>query len=146
VSERIFIRQACPDDYSSIATLLNLCFADEPSSSGAYTEESLSHLQSKGNVLFVLVQSNAIVGFVQVDPSRTGIFKLSVDPARRGKRHGHRLMKAAEDYGSSLGWSEALLGVFETRDDLVTYYQKQGYELTSDKLDVEGAAEGLKSC
>jgi hypothetical protein len=33
------------------------------------------------------------------------------------------------------------LGVFETRDDLVTYYKKQGYALTGHRVKLEGAAE-----
>jgi hypothetical protein len=53
VNERVVIRRACPDDYSSIATLLNLCFADEPSPSGAYTEQTIFDLAGGANALFV---------------------------------------------------------------------------------------------
>jgi hypothetical protein len=51
-------------------------------------------------------------------------------------------MKAAEDHGRTLGWGRMLLGVVETKPELVTYYGKQHYSLTDKTEELEGAPAG----
>jgi GNAT superfamily N-acetyltransferase len=97
---------------------------------------SLSDMAAEGSALFVLVHSDAIAGFVQVDHTREGIFKLSVHESLRGNDYGELLMQAAEAHAKSLGWEEVWLGILKPW--LVDYYGKQDYVLTTRREKMEG--------
>ncbi len=81
-----------------------------------------------------------IVGFVYVDPVRKAAFKLAVNPNFRRMNSGRRLMEAAEAKARTLGWDQLLVGVMDTKESLVAYYNRLGYADTGERKKMEPSA------
>ena len=62
-----------------------------------------------------------------VAPKRGRITELIVSHASRSKGTGSKLLKAMEDYLSSVGCEDILLGVFAYNDNAKKFYEKHGY-------------------
>lgn len=73
-----------------------------------------------------------IVGFVYLDVERKAAFKLAVDPKCRGVDHGKRLMDAVEAKARILNWERLLVGVMDSKQRLIPYYQRLGYAETGE--------------
>lgn len=134
MSTDIAIRAPREGKWGEIANLLRVCFADEVAVGGTPdTPESVAELQRSGNHLLVMEVGGKIIGFVYLDPSREGAFKLALEPALRGKGYGKQLMEAADEKARSLAWKRLLVGVMDTKQSLVSYYQDLGYKDTGER-------------
>jgi GNAT superfamily N-acetyltransferase len=139
LSTDIAIRPPGEAEWTAIANLLRVCFADEgPEVGGTIdTAESVAALQQSGKHLLVMEVGDRIIGFVYLDPKRKGAFRLAVDPGFRGMDYGRQLMEAAEAKARTFGWERLLLGVRDTKQTLVPYYHRLGYADTGERYEME---------
>lgn len=80
-------------------------------------------------------QGGALTGCVQLSAKGDGIFYLgllSVAPAAQAAGLGKRLLQAAETEASRAGGHAIEMTVIRQRPELIAYYQRRGYVLTSE--------------
>jgi len=129
------IRPPRDSEWAEIADLLRVCFADEGPEIGgtAFTTESVAALQKPGSHLRVMEVAGKIIGFVYLDKQLKAASKLAVDPSFQHRGYGKQLMRAAEKKARAIGWTKLLVGVLDTKQELVAYYRSLGYAETGDR-------------
>jgi ribosomal protein S18 acetylase RimI-like enzyme len=70
----------------------------------------------------------AAAGLLVVEDGWAGVFDVVVDPKRRGKGLGRRLMRGLLDTASSIGASKSYLQVMEDNGPALALYESLGYE------------------
>ncbi|WP_066552793.1 GNAT family N-acetyltransferase [Croceicoccus bisphenolivorans] len=88
-------------------------------------------------VIFVARNGDDIVGCVTVSdqpPDVAYVGMLCVDPPFQSSGLGSRLLKTAELLCHNLGVKRARMTVIDTRDSLIAWYLRNGYEPTGERL------------
>jgi GNAT superfamily N-acetyltransferase len=135
------IRTAVEGDIGGIVAVVNAAFQVESEfRSGARTSlAEISDLMQSSTFL-VATQDENVVGAVLVRiTGATGYFgMLSVLPGLQRSGIGRALLEAAEDYCRRHGCVAMTLSTGSVRQELLAYYGKKGYVVTS----IEPAPEG----
>ena len=131
---RSMIRLATLADVEDVVRIVNAAFEVEREfRRGARTSaREIRDLVSRGAVL-VSEDSGRIVGAVEVQvDGDSGYFgMLAVDPVARRGGIGRALVEAAEQRCARAGCTRMTMSTGEDRAELIPYYQKMGYRLTS---------------
>jgi ribosomal protein S18 acetylase RimI-like enzyme len=128
------IREATKDDAAAIVRIVNAAFVVEqefrPGDRTSIAE--IGALITRRQML-VCEQEGKLNGAVQVSMTdKAGYFgMLAIDPALQGSGLGRKLLAAAEEHCREAGCMEMTMSTGEERRDLVEWYQRQGYKVTS---------------
>jgi ribosomal protein S18 acetylase RimI-like enzyme len=138
------IREADERDAENIARIVNAAFEVERPVRGPVgnrtSPENVRDLMQAGDRFFVAerasdgsASSSEIVGavFARITGS-TGYFgMLAVDPSLQRSGLGRRLREHAERYCREHGCTEMTLSTGDFRTELLPYYERAGYRITS---------------
>jgi len=136
------IRNATERDIPEIVVIVNAAFQVERDfRAGDRTSHAEISRLIQTDTFLVAVVEERIAGAVQVRVNGTaGYFgMLAVDPTLQRSGIGRALCEAAEDYCRSRGCIEMTLSTGSVRRDLLPYYGKLGYKITSINSAPEGA-------
>jgi ribosomal protein S18 acetylase RimI-like enzyme len=135
-------------DVPELVSLINSAYRGESSKRGWTTEADLLEgelrtdeptlrdiIKKPGSVILKYVDNNKIKGSVYLDVQERGLYlgMLTVDPNEQAGGIGKKLMQAAEDFGKEKGCSKIFMNVISVRDELVAWYERQGYYKTGEK-------------
>jgi len=128
------IRRASESDIPEMVAVVNAAFQverDFRDSDRTSPAETSRLMQS--STFFVAINDGRIAGAVQVRVNgTTGYFgMLAVDPTLQRSGLGRMLREAAEIYCREQGCMEMTLSTGSVRRELLSYYRKFGYEITS---------------
>lgn len=128
------IREATLADVDEVVRIINVAFEVEREfRRGPRTSaEEIRALIGQGAVL-VAEENGKVVGAVEVQVSgKAGYFgMLAVDPAARRGGIGRALVEAAEQQCARAGCTVMTMSTGEDRAELIPYYGKMGYRVTS---------------
>jgi GNAT superfamily N-acetyltransferase len=136
------IRQAVEGDIAEIVAVVNAAFQVE-SEFRAGDRTSLADISRlmQSSMFLVAAEDESVVGAVLVRiTGATGYFgMLAVRPGLQRSGIGRALLEAAEDYCRAHGCVEMTLSTGRVRQELLRYYGKMGYAVTSIETAPEGA-------
>lgn len=136
------------EDIPELVSLINSAYRGESSKKGWTTEAwllegdlrtdipTLSNIiRQPGTVILKYTEAAGIKGSVYLDVQPRGLYlgMLTVDPRNQATGIGKKLMKAAEIYGKEKGCSCIFMNVISVREELVAWYERQGYYKTGEK-------------
>jgi ribosomal protein S18 acetylase RimI-like enzyme len=128
------IREATKDDAADIARIVNAAFlVEQEFRPGDRTSQAEIAALIERRQMLVCDQGGHLIGAVQVSvKDKAGYFgMLAVDPALQGSGLGRKLLAAAEAHCREAGCSEMTMSTGEDRKELVQWYERQGYKVTS---------------
>ncbi len=140
------IRKALKPDAEALATLINSAYRGDSSRAGWTTEADmvsgdrinaegvLSLMQEKDSFfLLYLDEQDELLGCVhlhQENPETLYFGMLAVEPKSQAKGVGRQLLQAIEAESIKLKCQQLRLTVIEIRDELIAYYERNGFRLT----------------
>jgi GNAT superfamily N-acetyltransferase len=136
------IRRAVESDIAEIAAVVNAAFQVEREfRAGDRTSLAEITRLMQSNMFLVATEDESVVGAVLVRiTGPTGYFgMLAVRPGLQRSGTGRALLEAAEDYCRTQGCIEMTLSTGSVRQELLRYYGKMGYAVTSIETAPEGA-------
>jgi ribosomal protein S18 acetylase RimI-like enzyme len=128
------VRRARRADIPAIVAIVNAAFQIESGfRAGERTSSPEISRLMRSRVFFVAVEGGRIAGAVQVRVTgATGYFSmLAVDPKLQQSGIGRALRESAESYCRQQGCREMTLSTGSPRRELLAYYRKAGYEITT---------------
>jgi ribosomal protein S18 acetylase RimI-like enzyme len=128
------IRLATAAEADEIARIINAAFEIEREfRQGDRTSPSEIRKLMSRETFLVVEQMGRLIGVVEVRvEGSTGYFgMLAVDPSARRAGVGRALVEAAENQCRSAGCTLMTLSTGEDRTELIPYYEKMGYRVTS---------------
>jgi ribosomal protein S18 acetylase RimI-like enzyme len=128
------IRRATGADAGEIARIINAAFEIEREfRQGDRTSASEIHGLMNRDAFLVAEHGGRLIGAVEVRVrGETGYFgMLAVDASARRAGIGRALVEAAEDHCRRAGCTVMTMSTGEDRTELIPYYAKMGYTVTS---------------
>ncbi|TMA17829.1 MAG: GNAT family N-acetyltransferase [Deltaproteobacteria bacterium] len=128
------IRRADERDVPEIARIINAAFEVEREfREGARTSPTEIAKLLEHDVFFVAEEDGRLLGAVHTSiDGATGYFgMLSVDPALQRGGVGRALLAAAEEHCRKAGCTKMTMSTGEDRAELIPYYERVGYRVTS---------------
>jgi ribosomal protein S18 acetylase RimI-like enzyme len=128
------IRRAENSDASEIARIINAAFEVEREfRQGERTSTAEISTLLQRDVFFVAEEAGRLVGAVHTSvDGATGYFgMLAVDPALQRSGVGRALLGAAEEHCKKAGCTKMTMSTGEDRTELIPYYERVGYRVTS---------------
>ena len=128
------IRWARPSEAEEIARIINVAFEVEREfrRGDRTTAGEIRELIERGSIL-VFEEGGRLIGAVEVRVTGSaGYFgMLAVDTAFRRAGVGRALVEAAEEHCRGAGCTVMTMSTGEDRTELIPYYEKMGYRVTS---------------
>ena len=139
------ISKATLQDIPQLVTLINNAYRGEHSKKGWTTEadlldglrtdsENLEKMMNKQNAVILKFcnDDNVLQGCVYLEKKGNKMYlgMLTVSPLEQAKGMGKKLLFAAEKYAGDQKCSKIEMTVISVRDELITWYQKHGYDKT----------------
>jgi ribosomal protein S18 acetylase RimI-like enzyme len=135
------ITQATAEDVSSLNQLINSAYRGESSKKGWTTEanilegkrtteaELIEIIQNKKNTILKYSENNQILGCVLLKKKEDELYlgMLTVSPELQNSGIGKKLMLQAEVFASELGLSKIVMTVISVREELISWYKRNGY-------------------
>jgi len=124
------VKSAAAEDEQAVVALWRACDLV-----AAYNDPAADFRFAKSgpcsDVLLGVDDSGLIVGSVMVghDGHRGWLYYVASSPTARGKGVGRLMVKAAENWLSQRGVAKVQLLVRETNTEVVTFYQRLGFEV-----------------
>ena len=156
MNEKIII--ASIQDIPSLLPLINSAYRGEVSRGGWTTEADIidgderiaeNDLQEAmdvpGAVMLQLKNKmQETEGCVYLKPVKGGMYlgMLSVWPHSQARGIGKKLMEAAEQYASANGFDKIVMQVINVREELIAWYNRQGYNITGETVPFEDGKFG----
>ncbi len=124
------LRQAKPEDASSVARLINGAFQSERffSDEDRTNPDEVRDLMKKG-IFLLAEEQEKLIACVYLEPcgDRFYLGLLSVEASRQKSGLGSFLMRAAEDYARAQNARAMDLQIVNVRTELPSYYRRFGY-------------------
>jgi ribosomal protein S18 acetylase RimI-like enzyme len=128
------IRRAHRRDAAEIARIINAAFEVEREfRQGERTSTAEIEKLLERDVLLVAEEAGRVLGAVHTSvDGTTGYFgMLAVDPALQRGGVGRALLSAAEEHCRKAGCTRMTMSTGEDRTELIPYYERVGYRVTS---------------
>ena len=141
---------AQPKDISALVSLMDNAYRGEGSKQGWTSEADLfignkrtdeetvtKLINKRGAVFLKFTNENEVIEgcvFLHKKDSRLYLGMFSVSPAAQGKGIGKRLLNAADEYAKEQHCSLIHMTVITVREDLIAWYEKNGYQRTGKVL------------
>ncbi len=148
------IEKAEPADIPQMVAVINSCYRGDGSKEGWTTEADIiagdlrtdeadiAKLMAQPSTSFLIYrsQSEGILGSVFLDKQGDRLYlgMLSVNPAKQASGIGGKLLRAAEDLAATLGCTAMFMQVIPVRDELIAWYQRNGYVPTGERKPFDG--------
>lgn len=123
------IRSALPEDEAAVVALWRACGLvtsyNDPAADFRFASAGA------GSDVLVGEEADRIMASVMVghDGHRGWLYYVASDPASRGSGFGTQMVQAAEDWLGTKGIVKAQLLVRETNTQVVTFYERLGFEV-----------------
>lgn len=134
--KKVSYRRAVPTDKPAIERLFEelLRTVGDDGTEG-YEEGYLDKFFGGGDVIYVAVSEDKVVGYVSVELHSGFVYldDISVTEKFRGMGIGTKLIGLAEWYAAERGVSSAVLHVERTNISARYFYQRLGYTVTDDE-------------
>ena len=138
------ITKATFEDVSALNKLINSAYRGESSKKGWTTEANLLEgsrttekelteiIQDKKNTILKFTENNQIIGSVLLIEKEDQLYlgMLTVSPELQNSGIGKKLMQEAEIHASKLGLSKIVMTVISVREELISWYKRNGYQDT----------------
>jgi ribosomal protein S18 acetylase RimI-like enzyme len=138
------ITKATLNHVTEITNLVNSAYRGETSKKGwtteanilegtRITESELIEILSDSNNTFLIYQENdTIIGTVLLTNKKTELYlgMLTISPELQNSGLGKKLLQAAEDFAHSLHLPKIVMTVISIREELIAWYQRNGYSDT----------------
>lgn len=135
------ITKATLEDVSTLNKLINSAYRGESSKKGWTTEANLLEgkrttekelieiIQDKKNTILKFTEDNQIIGCVLLIEKEHQLYlgMLTVSPELQNSGIGKKLMRQAEIHASELGLSKIVMTVISIREELISWYKRNGY-------------------
>lgn len=135
------ITKAAIADVSALNKLINSAYRGETSKKGWTTEANLLEgsrttdaelteiIQEKKNTILKFTENNQIIGCVLLIEKEDQLYlgMLTVSPELQNSGIGKKLLKQAEIHASALGLSKIVMTVISVREELISWYKRNGY-------------------
>jgi len=128
------VRRADTRDASEIARIINAAFEVEREfRQGERTSPAEIAKLLERDAFFVAEEGGRLIGAVHTSvDGATGYFgMLSVDPALQRAGVGRALLAASEEHCRKAGCAKMTMSTGEDRTELIPYYERVGYRVTS---------------
>lgn len=138
------ITEATIEDISLLNTLINSAYRGESSKKGwtteanileglRTTEEELTEtILNPKNTVLKFTDNNQIIGCVLLVEKEQQLYlgMLTVSPDLQNSGIGKKLLQQADLHAQSLGLPKIIMTVISVRDELISWYKRNGYEDT----------------
>ena len=135
------ITKATIEDVSTLNKLINSAYRGESSKKGWTTEANILEgsrttekelteiIQDKKNTILKFTENNQIIGCVLLIEKEDRLYlgMLTVSPELQNSGVGKKLMRQAEIQASALGLSKIVMTVITVREELISWYKRNGY-------------------
>ena len=135
------IKKATAEDVSSLNQLINSAYRGESSKKGWTTEanilegkrttedELIEIIQDQKKTILKYSENNQIIGCVLLVEKEDRLYlgMLTVSPELQNSGIGKKLMQQAEIQASALGLSKIVMTVISVREELISWYKRNGY-------------------
>jgi len=135
------ITKATLEDVSALNKLINSAYRGETSKKGWTTEANLLEgkrttdaelteiIQDKKNTILKFTENNQIIGCVLLIEKEDQLYlgMLTVLPELQNSGIGKKLLQQAEIHASALGLSKIVMTVISVREELISWYKRNGY-------------------
>ncbi len=135
------ITKATLDNVTEITNLVNSAYRGETSKKGWTTEANILEgtritetelsetLSDTNNTILVYQENETIIGTVLLTNKKTELYlgMLTISPELQNAGLGKKLLQAAENFAHSLTLPKIVMTVITVRDELITWYQRNGY-------------------
>ena len=129
------------EDVTALEKLINSAYRGETSKQGWTTEANLlagqritvdelaELIKNKENTILKFNNNEDIIGCVLLVNKGNKLYlgMLTVSPKLQNSGIGKQLLKEAEVHALSLGLSKIIMTVISIREELIDWYQRQGY-------------------
>ncbi len=142
------VSTAQTEDIPVLVSLINSAYRGEASKKGWTTEadmlegefrtdiSTLSAIMEKpsGVILKYTTVEGTIIGCVYLDKQERGLYlgMLTVSPLQQAGGIGKQLMQVAEQFAKEKGCHCIFMNVISLRDELIAWYERQGYQKTGE--------------
>ena len=157
----MLVSRASIEDIPEMVNLMNSAYRGEGSRRGWTTEadmvdgdlrtdeDHLKELMAVPAVRFLKAtnENNGIEGcvFLQKREGKLYLGMLSVSPTLQARGIGKKLMAAAEEYARQENCPSVFMRVISIRDELIAWYERQGYTKTGELQPFEDSKFGKAS-
>lgn len=138
------ITKATLEDVSALNKLINSAYRGESSKKGWTTEANLLEgnrttekeltetIQDQKNTILKFTENNRIIGCVLLIEKENQLYlgMLTVSPELQNSGIGKKLLQQAEMHASALGLPKIVMTVISVREELISWYQRNGYVAT----------------
>lgn len=138
------ITKATLEDVSVVTKLINVAYRGDSSKKGWTTEANLLEglrtteqeltktIQNPKNTLLKFTENHKIIGCVLLieTGNQLNLGMLTVSPDLQNSGIGKQLLQQAEIQASALGLPKIVLNVISVREELIAWYQRNGYIVT----------------
>jgi len=135
------ITKATLADVSALNELINSAYRGESSKKGWTTEANLLEgkrttedelteiIDDKKNTILKYTENNKIIGCVLLIEKEDRLYlgMLTVSPELQNSGVGKKLLQQSEINASSLGLSKIVMTVISVREELISWYKRNGY-------------------
>jgi len=135
------ITKAIAEDIYNLNILINSAYRGETSKKGWTTEANLLEgsrtdaaelaeiLENPKNTLLKYTEQGVIIGTVLLIEKESQLYlgMLTVSPELQNSGLGKKLLHAAENHALSLGLNSIVMTVISVREELIAWYERQGY-------------------
>ena len=135
------ITKATLEDVSTLNKLINSAYRGESSKKGWTTEANILEgsrttenelteiIQDKKNTILKYSENTQIIGCVLLIEKEEQLYlgMLTVSPELQNSGIGKKLMRQAEIHASALGLSKIIMTVITVREELISWYKRNGY-------------------
>jgi ribosomal protein S18 acetylase RimI-like enzyme len=145
---RISFCRARLSDVTTIVELVNSAYRGESSRAGWTTEADIlggqrtdtdeisSLIKTKDSVILLCLCKDVVIGSVHLEKLDSGtayLGMLVIKPTLQSQGLGKRFMGQAEEFTrAEWGIKRIQMQVITLRDELISYYQRRGYQLTGE--------------
>lgn len=122
--------------FMTVAKDFDLTIEKVPTNGAFIRTERLVADREKGNLMFVLLENDTIVGFMQLENAGNSTYyleKISVLPEYRHRRYGTELLDFAKAKVKELGADKLGIAIIEENMVLKEWYIKNGFTPTGTK-------------
>lgn len=140
------IRTAQPSDAPLLANFINSAYRGTSSRTGWTTEADfldgtrtheellLRVIDKPDSRIMLFFNDRTLEGCVEIrkDADQLYLGMLTVHPERQGQGIGKKLMHMAEEEGARLGCTHVYMTVITKRQELIAWYERQGYVNTGE--------------
>lgn len=151
------ITKATLENVTEITNLVNSAYRGETSKKGWTTEayilegirinetELTEIIADRNNTILIYQLNESIIGSVLLTNKKSELYlgMLTISPELQNTGFGKKLLQAAEDFAHSLKLPKITMTVISIREELIAWYQRNGYSDTGKRESFPAAFDDM---